>query len=154
MYKPPQIATNLWASWTTGVILNTYLKYKIAKYDQYTIGRVVLSLWPVCSAKFAILPPLLDYCYVVTSDVLVKSFFLGILSQLYFCYKIFDASYLFHLETLQTIILSSFFDNFFCNFITYAQSSFERGYPHCMYVKEDSIKFDMLHGDQGQWNER
>ena len=98
---PPQVATNLQAGWTMGVIQDIYLKYKVAG-DQY-VGRVVSGL-PVCSAKFAILPPQLDDCDVETSETLVKRFFLEIPSHFNCCCTFFAASLLYHLEKLRTII--------------------------------------------------
>ena len=101
---PPQVATNLQAGSTMGVKQDTYLKYKAAR-DQY-FGRVESGI-PVCSAKFAILPPQLDDCDVETSGTLVKNFFPGIPSHFNYCCTFFAASLLYHLEKLKTIISPS-----------------------------------------------
>ena len=51
---PPQVATNIRTGWTMGAIQDTYLRYEAAG-DQY-VGRVASGL-PLCSPKFAALPP-------------------------------------------------------------------------------------------------
>ena len=57
--SPPQVATNIRAGWTMGIVQDTYLRYESAG-DQY-VGRVVSGL-PLCSAKFSVLPPQFDCC--------------------------------------------------------------------------------------------
>ena len=57
--SPPQVATNIRAGWTMGVVQDTYLQYEAAG-DQY-VGRVVSRL-PICSSKFSILSPQFDCC--------------------------------------------------------------------------------------------
>ena len=130
-----------------GVIQDTYLKYEAAG-DQY-VGRVVSGL-PLCSAKFAVLPPQLVDCDVEQCEKLVKSFFPGIISHLYCCCKFLAASLLFHFDKLKTIIspqhpllIASFFtssnlDNFREKIIvSYAW-------------EEESVQIDVVRGAQEQ----
>ena len=98
---PPQVATNLRAGWTMGVIQDTYLKYEAAG-DQY-VGRVVCGL-PLCSAKFAVLPPQLLDCSIEECEKMVKCIFPGIMSHLHCACKFFAASLLFHYKRLKNII--------------------------------------------------
>ena len=68
-YGPPQVATNIRAGWTMGQIQDMYLRFEAAG-DQY-VGCVVSGL-PICSPKFAVLPPQFD-CFVVESDKIAKT---------------------------------------------------------------------------------
>ena len=143
---PPQVATNLRAGWTMGVIQDTYLKYEAAG-DQY-VGRVVSGL-PVCSAKFAILPPQLDDdCDVETTDALVKSFFPGIPSHFHYCCKFFAASLLYHFEELKTIISPSH-PLLIASFVTSSHVGQLRNKVSVSYAWEEaSVKIDVIRGDQ------
>ena len=96
---PPQVATNLRAGWTMGGIQDTYLKYEGAG-DQY-VGRVVAGL-PVCSAKFAVLPPQFVDCQVSVIDEMVKSCFSGMPSTLNSVCRFLTASLIFHFNELKT----------------------------------------------------
>ena len=130
-----------------GVIQDTYLKYEAAG-DQY-VGRVVSGL-PVCSARFAVLPPQLDDCDVETSGALVKSFFPGISSHYqYFC-TFLAASLLFHLEKLRTI-LSPSHPLLIASFITSSQVQHLQKKVSVSYAwEEDSVKVHIIRGDQEQ----
>ena len=68
---PPQVATNIRAGWSMGIIQDTYLRFEAAG-DQY-VGRVVVGL-PLCSPKFAVLPCEVD-CSVEESNKMVSIFF-------------------------------------------------------------------------------
>ena len=67
---PPQVATNIRARWSMGIIQDTYLRYEAAG-DQY-VGRVVCGL-PLSSPKFAVLPCQVD-CSVEESNKMVEAF--------------------------------------------------------------------------------
>ena len=51
---PPQVATNIKAGWSRGIIQDTYLRNE-ATSDEYVGGGV--DGLPICSPKFAVLPP-------------------------------------------------------------------------------------------------
>ena len=68
---PPQVATNIRAGWSMGIIQDTYLRYEAAG-DQY-VGRGVAGL-PLCSPKIVVLPCEVD-CNVEESNNMVSIFF-------------------------------------------------------------------------------
>ena len=71
------------------------MKYEAAG-DQY-VGRVVCGL-PLCSAKFAVLPPQLVDCSVEERGMLIKRILPGIISHLYCACNFFASSLLIHFE--------------------------------------------------------
>ena len=95
--SPPQVATNIRAGWTMGVVQDTYLRYKAAG-DQY-IGRVVSGL-PICSAKFSVLPPQFN-CSVTEVDDITSTCFPNIPGCMKCACRYFAASFLYHYDFLQ-----------------------------------------------------
>ena len=75
----PQVATNIRAGWSMGIIQDTYLS-KDAAGEQY-IGRVVSEL-PLSSPKFVVLPCQVD-CSVDESKEMVATFFQTVPSYLH-----------------------------------------------------------------------
>ena len=94
---PPQVATNIRARWSMGIIQDTYLHYEAAG-DQY-VGRVVSGL-PLSSPKFAVLPCQVDCC-VDECDEMIASFFPTIPGSLHCMSRFFCASILYHSNFLK-----------------------------------------------------
>ena len=69
--SPPQVATNIRAGWSMGIIQYTYLRYEVAG-AQY-MGRVALDL-PLSSRKFSVLPYQVD-CSVDECNGMICSLF-------------------------------------------------------------------------------
>ena len=99
---PPQVATNIRAGWSMGIIQDTYLRYEAAG-DQY-VGRVVCGL-PLSSPKFAVLPCQVD-CSVEESKKMVATFFPCITGNLLCMGRFFSASILYHYNFLTNTYLS------------------------------------------------
>ena len=93
---PPQVATNIRARWSMGIIQDTYLRYEAAG-DQY-VGRVVCGL-PLSSPKFAVLPCQVD-CSVEESNKMVEAVFPSIPGKLHCMARFFAASILYHSKFL------------------------------------------------------
>ena len=91
---PPQVATNIRAGWTMGQIQDTYLRYESAG-DQY-VGCVVSGL-PLCSPKFAVLPPQFDCC-LKDSEEIAKIMFPSLPTGLISTGRFLSACLLFHLD--------------------------------------------------------
>ena len=94
---PPQVATNIRAGWTMGTIQDTYLRYEAAG-DQY-VGRVVTGL-PICSWKFAVLPPQIVDCDVETCEEMIECCFPSVPEGLKYLARFLTVSILYHLDTL------------------------------------------------------
>lgn len=94
---PPQVATNIRAGWTMGVIQDTYLRYEAAG-DQY-VGRVVAGL-PICSAKFAVMPPQFGNVCEEDLDKFVSLTFPHFPINLQSSARLFLASLLYHHDHL------------------------------------------------------
>lgn len=95
--SPPQVATNIRAGWTMGVVQDTYLRYESAG-DQY-VGRVVAGL-PICSAKFSVLPPQFDCC-MDEVDEMRKSCFPHLPDCMICCCRYLAATLVCHLNFLE-----------------------------------------------------
>ena len=99
----PQGATNIRAGWMMGQIQDTYLRFEAAG-DQYVVH--VVSGLPICSPKFAVLPPQFDCC-VIESDEITKIVMPSIPTGLKNAGRFLSASLIFHLDTLESYLHSS-----------------------------------------------
>ena len=97
---PPQVATNVRAGWTMGVVQDTYLWYEAAG-DQY-VGRVVSRL-PICSSKFSILPPQFDCC-ISDIDHITSTCFPNIPGCMKYACWYLAASLLYHYDFLKQFV--------------------------------------------------
>ena len=119
------------------------MKYEAAG-DQY-VGRVVSGL-PLCSAKFAVLPPQLVDCSVEEAKTLVKFLFPGIMSHLHCACKFFACSLLFHFNTLKEII-STKHPLLIASFLTYEKIGLIRPKISVSYAwEEESLEVDVFRG--------
>jgi len=94
--SPPQVATNIRAGWTMGVVQDTYLRYESAG-DQY-VGRVVAGL-PIFPAKFSVLPPQFDCC-IDDVEEMRKSCFPHVPDCMICCCRHMAATLVYHLDFL------------------------------------------------------
>ena len=99
--SPPQVATNIRAGWSMGIIQDTYLRYEAAG-DQY-VGRVVSGL-PLSSPKFAVLPCQVD-CSVDECEEMLSSLFPTVPGNLHCLCRFFAAAILYHFPNFLNIIL-------------------------------------------------
>ena len=104
----------------------------------------------MCSAKFVILLPKLVHCDVETSDALVRTVSPGISSHFHYNCSFIAASLIFHLAKLRTI-LSPYHTLLTASFLTSAEVQYLQKKVSISYSwEEDSIKVDIVPGDQEQ----
>ena len=84
-----------------GAIQDTYLRYEAAG-DQY-VGRVVAGL-PICSWKFAVLPPQIVDCDVERCQEIVDCCFPSLPEGLMYSARFLTASILYHLDELTKLV--------------------------------------------------
>ena len=87
-----------------GAIQDTYLRYEAAG-DQY-VGRVVAGL-PICSWKFAVLPPQIVDCDVKKVEEIVDCCFPSLPDGLKYSARFLSASLLYHLDEIFKYIPST-----------------------------------------------
>jgi len=119
------------------------LKYEDAG-NQY-VEKVTCGL-PVCSAKFAIMPPQVVDCD--KSQKTVQSFFPGMISHIHCFCEYFSASILFHFNKLRSIIsptepllVASFLTS---SYLDQLPNKFVTIYPW----DEGSVEIDIIRGEQ------
>ena len=143
--SPPQVATNIRAGWSMGIIQDTYLRYEAAG-DQY-VGRVVSGL-PLSSPKFAVLPCQVD-CSVIESEDMIKTFFPTIPGNLHCMARFFCAAILFHSDFLIKTIPST---HPFLNSVCLTKSTFPSLHKRTgvKYAWEEALHITVYRGEYDQ----
>ena len=138
---PPQVATNIRAGWTMGVIQDTYLRYEAAG-DQY-VGRVVSGL-PICSAKFAVLPPQFhNVCETDLKNFITLSF-PNFPQNLQHTAKLFLASLIYHYDELSHKYLPITHPIHFCSFLLSNKLKTFKKSIRLLYAWEDDLIIDVV----------